>query len=72
MCVCISVCVSQALVIYGFWTGEHNWLEDGTLQGQGHTLHWPHRGRKLCHSHQLHQKFYTVVSWTCTLGHINN
>lgn len=56
--------------MYGFLTGEHNWLENGTLQGQGHTFHWPRRGRKLCHNHQLHQKFYIVISWTDALGHI--
>lgn len=67
---CVFLFMHYELSIYEFLTGEHNRLENGTLQGQGHTFHWPHRNIKRCHSHQLHQKFYTVISWTCALGHI--
>lgn len=68
MCVFLFVYCELSVYGYGFLTGEHNWLENGTLQGQGRTFHWPHRSRKLCHSHQLHQKFNAVISRA--LGHI--
>ena len=70
VCEYVFLFVYCVLSVHGFLTGEHNSLDNGTLQGQGHTFHWTHRNRKLCHSHQLHQKFHTVVLWTCALGHI--
>lgn len=39
MCVFLFMYYELSFSVYDLLIGEHNWLENETLQGQGHTFH---------------------------------